>query len=290
MAGAAVALGVAAYYAGGSGASRSPSIAGEKIVGAFDIEKVASVEIGDKVRLAAGDGGWVVTTMQDYPADRSKIADNLMKLQELKAGQVVPGKTLSQKTPVVVKDAEGRELASVTLGERHDNWSFGRYAEYKGKAVLTGESLDAFGDDPKRWCETKIVDEPWISFSKLAEPSLDDATFGFATGVVAKVTIAGDTNATVTVGATVEGGSERYLKIDGKKWVFVVPGYSVEKLLPKPEKPKDDAPAAAPAAEEPAPVEAEPAAPAPVEAEPAAPAAAEAEPAAPAAAPEEPAP
>ena len=290
MAGAAVALGVAAYYAGGSGASRSPSIAGEKIVGAFDIEKVASVEIGDKVRLAAGDGGWVVTTMQDYPADRSKIADNLMKLQELKAGQVVPGKTLSQKTPVVVKDAEGRELASVTLGERHDNWSFGRYAEYKGKAVLTGESLDAFGDDPKRWCETKIVDEPWISFSKLAEPSLDDATFGFATGVVAKVTIAGDTNATVTVGATVEGGSERYLKIDGKKWVFVVPGYSVEKLLPKPEKPKDDAPAAAPAAEEPAPVEAEPAAPAPVEAEPAAPAAAEAEPAAPAAAAEEPAP
>ena len=287
MAGAAVALGVAAYYAGGSGASRSPSIAGEKIVGAFDIEKVASVEIGDKVRLAAGDGGWVVTTMQDYPADKSKIADNLMKLQELKAGQVVPGKTLSQKTPVVVKDAEGRELASVTLGERHDNWSFGRYAEYKGKAVLTGEPLDAFGDDPKRWCETKIVDEPWISFSKLAEPSLDDATFGFATGVVAKVTIAGDTNATVTVGATVEGGSERYLKIDGRKWVFVVPGYSVEKLLPKPEEPKDDAPAAAPAAEEPAPVEAEPAAPEAAEAEPAAPAAA---PAAPAAAEEEPAP
>ena len=277
MAGAAVALGVAAYYAGGSGASRSPSIAGEKIVGAFDIEKVASVEIGDKVRLAAGDGGWVVTTMQDYPADKSKIADNLMKLQELKAGQVVPGKTLSQKTPVVVKDAEGRELASVTLGERHDNWSFGRYAEYKGKAVLTGESLDAFGDDPKRWCETKIVDEPWINFSKLAEPSLDDATFGFATGVVAKVTIAGDTNATVTVGATVEGGSERYLKIDGRKWVFVVPGYSVEKLLPKPE---EEPAAAEPAAAEP--VVAEPA-----EAEPAAPAAA---PAAPAAAEEEPAP
>jgi len=271
LVGAAVALGATAYFMGGGDKGRAPSLTGERIVGDFDVEKVESIEIGDKVRLAAGDGGWVVSTMQDYPADRSKIAENLLKLQELKVGQVVPGKTLSEKLPVVVRDAGGKELASVTLGERHEKWGYGRYAEYKGKAVLTGEPLDAFGDDPKRWVETKIVDEPWISFTRLADPGLDEATLGFATGVVAKVTIAGDTNCVATVGATVEGGSDRYLKIDGKKWVFVVPSYSVEKLLPKPpaeEEPKPEgnaagesgetadaaaAPAEPAAAEEPAP-------------------------------------
>lgn len=270
LAAVAVVLGLAAYFTGGGGANRAPSLVGARIVGDFDVEKVASVEVGDKVKLAAGDGGWTVTTMQDYPADRAKIAENLMKLQELKVGQVVRGKKLAEKTPVVVRDASGGELASVTLGERHEKWGYGRYVEYKGEAVLTGESLDAFGDDPKRWCETKIVDEPWISFSSLADPSLDEETLGFATGVVAKVTIAGDTNRVATVGNTVKGGTDRYLKLDGLKWVFVVPSYSVDKLLPKPEpeekpEPAAEAPAEAPAAEEappPAPAAAEAPAPA----------------------------
>jgi len=269
LAAVAVVLGLAAYFTGGGGANRAPSLVGARIVGDFDVEKVASVEVGDKVKLAAGDGGWTVTTMQDYPADRAKIAENLMKLQELKVGQVVRGKKLAEKTPVVVRDASGGELASVTLGERHEKWGYGRYVEYKGEAVLTGESLDAFGDDPKRWCETKIVDEPWISFSSLADPSLDEETLGFATGVVAKVTIAGDTNRVATVGNTVKGGTDRYLKLDGLKWVFVVPSYSVDKLLPKPEpeekpEPAAEAPAEAPAAgEAPAPAPAAAEAPAP---------------------------
>lgn len=269
LAAVAVVLGLAAYFTGGGGANRAPSLVGARIVGDFDVEKVASVEVGDKVKLAAGDGGWTVTTMQDYPADRAKIAENLMKLQELKVGQVVRGKKLAEKTPVVVRDASGGELASVMLGERHEKWGYGRYVEYKGEAVLTGESLDAFGDDPKRWCETKIVDEPWISFSSLADPSLDEETLGFATGVVAKVTIAGDTNRVATVGNTVKGGTDRYLKLDGLKWVFVVPSYSVDKLLPKPEpeekpEPAAEAPAEAPAAEEaPAPAPAAAEAPAP---------------------------
>jgi len=279
LAAVAVVLGLAAYFTGGGGANRAPSLVGSRIVGDFDVEKVNSIEIGDKVKLVSGEGGWTVATMQDYPADRAKIAENLMKLQELKVGQIVRGKKLSEKTPVVIRDASGGELVSVTLGERHEKWGYGRYVEYKGEAVLTGESLDAFGDDPKRWCETKIVDEPWISFSSLADPSLDEETLGFATGVVAKVTIAGDTNRVATVGNTVKDGTDRYLKIDGLKWVFVVPSYSVEKLLPKPAEPEDksepaaetpvtstEAPAEAPVAEVPAPapaVEAPAPAPAP---------------------------
>ncbi|MGN0854703.1 MAG: DUF4340 domain-containing protein [Kiritimatiellia bacterium] len=250
-------LGGAAYLTGGNGKAKSPKLNGEKLVGAFDVSSAASIDIGDKVKLAAGDAGWTIATMQDYPADRAKIAENLMKLQELKVGQVARGRQLAAPLKVAVRDAAGKDLAALTLGERHEKWGMGRYATYKGETVLVGETLDAFGDDPKAWCSTKIVDTPWISFKELADPALTEAELGFATGVVAKVTIAGDTNRVATVGATVKDGTDRYLKIDGLKWTFIVPSYSVESLLPKPE-PKDE-PKEEPATEE-APAAAEPAA------------------------------
>lgn len=234
---AAAGLGAGAYFAG-RGGSAAPAIEGEKIVGNFAIDKVAKIDIGGKVVLEAGDDGWKIQTMQGYPADRSKIAENLMKLQELKVGQVVRGKKLSEKTPVSVTAADGSTLANVVLGERHEKWNYGRYVEYKGLAVLTGESLDMFGTDSKRWCDTKIVDDPWISFNSLAEPGLDDSVLGFATGVVAKVTVAGDTNRTITVGNKVGSGTDRYVKLDGSKWVYIVSSYSVDKFLPK-DKPEE---------------------------------------------------
>lgn len=236
----------AAYLTRGTDKHRAPRLNGEKLVGAFDVSAAATIDIGGKVKLAAGDQGWTIATLQDYPADRTKIAENLMKLQELKVGQVARGRKLSEPLKVAVKDAAGKDLAALTLGERHEKWGMGRYAEYKNETVLVGDTLDAFGDDPKAWCDTKIVDTPWISFKELADPALTEAELGFATGVVAKVTIAGDTNRVATVGATVKGGNDRYLKVDGLKWTFVVPSYSVESLLPKPE-PKEEPKAEAPA-------------------------------------------
>ena len=49
LAGAAVALGIAAYMTGDGGKNRVNAMVGEKIVGSFDIEKVDKIEIGDKV-------------------------------------------------------------------------------------------------------------------------------------------------------------------------------------------------------------------------------------------------
>lgn len=236
--GAAVVLGGAAWFVNGGSKSSAPKLNGRKVLPPFDMGEVASIDVGGKVRLVAGDGGWTVATMQDYPADRAKIVENLMKLTELKVGQVVRGKTISERTAVELRDASGKSLASLALGERHEKWGFGRYAEFDGSTVLVSDTLDAFGDDPKRWVETKIVDEPWISFKELADPALTEAELGFATGVVATVTVAGDTNRTVTVGNVVKSSTDRYLKLDGVKWVFVVPSYSVEKFLPKP--PKDE--------------------------------------------------
>ena len=115
------------------------------------------------------------------------------------------------------------------------------------------DSLDAFGTDGKSWVETKIVDTPWISFNDIAE-GVSEEDLGFATGVVAKVTIAGDTNRVATIGNKVKDGNDRYLKLDNSDWVYIVSGYSVDSLLPKPpkeEEKKDEAKSEEPKAEEP---------------------------------------
>ena len=237
LGGVAAVLVAAGYFAGGKRAAKVPQLNGSKLVAAFDVASVGSLEIGDRVKLVAGDAGWTVATYQDYPADRARITENLMKLLDLKVGQVIRGKTVeeAEKVPVKVRDATGQELASLTLGPRHERWGFGRYAEFKGQTVLVGDSLDAFGEDAKSWCETRIVDEPRICFKELAAPDLSEEVLGFTTGVVAKVTINCDTNCTVTVGNVVPGGSDRYLKVEGRKWTFILPDYAVKSLLPQPE-------------------------------------------------------
>lgn len=217
-----------------SRSSRPAAATGERIVGDFDLAAVSRVEIGTNTILSATAGGWVVETMQNYPADKSKIAGALMQLQDLKAEQIVRGRTLAEKTVVRGRDAAGNDLFSVTLGERHANWNFGRYVEYKGAAVLTGAPLDMFDDAQTVWCDTKIIDDPWVSFNILADKNTADDITGFSTGVTARVTIGGNTNRTATVGTTAKDGSGRYLKLDGQDWIYIVPEYSVEKLLPKP--------------------------------------------------------
>ena len=241
LAAVAVVLGGAAYFLNGGAKSSSPKLNGKAVLPDLDASAVAKIEVGDKLVLAAGDKGWTVETYHGYPASREKIAENLLKLGELKVGQVVRGKKLDATTPVVLKDAAGKELAKLELGPRHEKWGHGRYAKFDGASVLVSDSLDAFGDDPKQWIETKVVDEPWISFNEIADAKLTEADFGFKTGVVAKVTVGSDTNCTITIGNAVKGGSDRYMRIKGQDWTYVVPSYSVDKFLPKPPpEPKKD--------------------------------------------------
>ena len=246
----AVVLGGAAYFLNGGAKVSAPKLNGKAVVPGLDASQVAKIEIGTKLALAAGDKGWMVETLNGYPADREKIVENLLKLRELKVGQVVRGKTLDATTSVVLKDAAGKELAKLELGPKHEKWGHGRYAKFEGESVLVSDSLDAFEGDAKQWIETKVVDDPWISFNEIADAKLTEADFGFKTGVVAKVTVGSDTNRTITIGNVVKGGSDRYMKIAGQNWTYIVPSYSVDKFLPKPPpepkkpEPKKEAPKA----------------------------------------------
>ena len=240
--GAAVVLGGAALCLSSGSRPSGPALNGKAVFPGLAISEVARIELGGKLALSGGEGGWKVETYHNYPADHSKLAENLIKLSELKVGQVARGVKIDSPDVLSLKDSSGKVLASLPLGERHAKWGHGRYATFSGETVLVSDSLDAFCSDGKSWVETKIVDTPWISFSDIAE-GVSEEELGFATGVVAKVTIAGDTNRVATIGNKVKDGSDRYFRLDNSDWVFVVPEYSVDKLLPKPppEEKKDEA-------------------------------------------------
>lgn len=244
LGGVAVALVAIAAVMNSGSKPTSSKLNGRKLIAELDVGQVARIEAGDRLKLAAGDKGWVIESYFGYPADHKKIVENLLKLTELKVGQTARGQKIEKPVPVKLVDAKGGELASLELGEKHSKWGHGRYAKFEGETVLVTDTLDAFDGDAKSWCETKIVDEPWISFNEVMDPAADAAKYGFATGVTAKVTIAGDTNRVITVGNAVKEGGDRYVKLDGADWVYTVSSYSVDKFLPKPPEPKKEEPKA----------------------------------------------
>ena len=156
----AVVLGGAAYVLNSGSKGTAPKLNGKAVAAGLKLADVARIEIGDKLKLAAGDKGWTVETLNGYPADREKIAENLLKLADLKVGQLVRGKKLEKTTVVVLKDAAGKELVNLPLGEKHAKWGHGRYATFAGETVLVSDQLDAFEGDVKQWCNVRIASIP----------------------------------------------------------------------------------------------------------------------------------
>ena len=183
---AAVVLGGAAYMCGSGRKIKAASVNGKSVLEKFDVADVAKLEIGGakKLTLAATDKGWAVETLFGYPADVTKIRENLLKLADLKVGQVAPGIKLDKPIAVSVKDAKGKELAKATLGDQHRSkpkgeaamygggYPDGRYVKFGEKVVLVKDSLDAFDGDFKKWIDARIC----------AVPSADVKAVSFAKG------------------------------------------------------------------------------------------------------------
>ena len=172
LAAVAAVLGGAAYFTTAGKKMKSPSLVGKQVLPAFDASAVARIDIGGAkpLALAATDKGWVVETLHSYPADVTKIRENILKLQELKVGQVANGRTIASPAKVALKDASGKELASVEIGDTHTGkprgqmaqfggggYPDGRYLQFDGKVVLVKDTLDAFDGDPKKWTDTRIA-------------------------------------------------------------------------------------------------------------------------------------
>ena len=166
---AAALLGAAFLLKGRS--QKTPNLVGRKILPAFKIADVSRVEIAGPKSLAlvGGESGWTVDALHGYPADAAKIRDALLKLPDLKAGQPASDISNAVPTTVVLKDAAGKELAKLTMGEQHRSaprgemaqfggggYPDGRYVTLDGTTVVVNDALDAFDGDPKKWVDTKI--------------------------------------------------------------------------------------------------------------------------------------
>ena len=173
LAAAAAVLGGAAYFCNSGRKIKSSNLNGKPVLPAFDVSEVAKVDVGGKVTLAATDGGWVIDSLYGYPADVTKIRENLLKLKDLTVGQTARGQKIESGTKVDLKNAKGAVLASVTLGEQHmskprgqaaqfggGGYPDGRYVKFGDGVVLVKDSLDAFDGDPKKWCESRICSVP----------------------------------------------------------------------------------------------------------------------------------
>ncbi|MBR3925059.1 MAG: DUF4340 domain-containing protein, partial [Kiritimatiellae bacterium] len=175
LAAAAAVLGGAAYYCNSGRKIKSSNLNGKPVLAAFDVSEVAKVEVGGskKLTLAATDGGWVIDSLYGYPADVTKIRENLLKLKDLTVGQTARGRKIENGTLVELKDAKGKVLASATLGEQHmskprgqaaqfggGGYPDGRYMKFGDGVVLVKDALEAFDGDPKKWCEGRICSVP----------------------------------------------------------------------------------------------------------------------------------
>lgn len=170
--GVAVVLGGAAYFLQRGSRPAAAKLNGKAILPGLRVADVARIEIGDKLTLAASADGWKVESLHGYPADREKIAENLMKLAELKVGQVAHGRKLGAESQVALKDASGKALATLTLGDKHTKkatgqaamygggYPDGRYVAFDGETVLVKDTLDAFDGEVRQWCNTRIASIP----------------------------------------------------------------------------------------------------------------------------------
>ena len=155
--GVAVVLGGAAYFMQRGSRPAAAKLNGKAILPGLRVADVARVEAG-KLTLAASADGWKVESLHGYPADREKIAENLMKLAELKVGQVARGRKLGAETKVALKDASGKELATLALGDKHMKKPTGQAAMYGG-GYPDGRYV-AFDGEVRSWCNTRIASIP----------------------------------------------------------------------------------------------------------------------------------
>ncbi|MGN0852931.1 MAG: DUF4340 domain-containing protein [Kiritimatiellia bacterium] len=167
----AVVLGGVACWLSAGKRMKAPSMVGRRVLPAFELADVSRVDIAGakKVTLVASDAGWKIDSLYGYPADVTKIRENLLKLQELKVGQVANGRTIGTPTTIELKKGDA-PVAKLVMGEAHlsrpkgqaaqfggGGYPDGRYVQYQDKTVLVKETLDAFDGDPRKWTDTRIA-------------------------------------------------------------------------------------------------------------------------------------
>ena len=182
------------------------AVAGQKLLGEFDVNAVAQLAIKqgtNELLLAKKDDVWRVAQRNDYPANFGEISAFLLKLKDLKIVQTeqvgasqLPRLELAASgtnVPTVVefRDASGKAFKALTLGKKHmrggqgspmdemggdGGYPDGRYVQVSGmtdSVALISDALADVAPDAGHWLSK--------TFFKVEKPKSVAVTFAEAT-------------------------------------------------------------------------------------------------------------
>ena len=137
----------------------------------FNQEQVATIEIiadGETTTLSKQNDDWVVTSMDNYPADSEGISELLLKIAEFKNTQLVSNNPEKQaefevdSTGVEAKlmDANGTLLAHLFVGKTTPGFlsSYVRAADTNEVYVAQGYLQSVFNKGDRTWKDRTIFD------------------------------------------------------------------------------------------------------------------------------------
>ena len=182
---AAVLAGVAFWTQRGKG-TVTPDVLGKDVLPELPVNDVAKIVVETRdatTTVARVEGTWVASSKYNYPAAFDKVRGALMKLSELKVGQLArlndeqrsklkinPPAGDNGGTLLSLYDGSGKSLASLLMGETHERKSqggpqqFGGFPDGRfvstdnGKTVyLVDETLSEVSSTTKDWLETDLL-------------------------------------------------------------------------------------------------------------------------------------
>ena len=137
----------------------------------FNKEQIATIEIiaeGETTRLSKQNDDWVVTSMDNYPADNEGISELLSKVAEFKNTQLVSNNPEKQaefevdSTGVEAKlmDANGTPVAHLFVGKTTPGFlsSYVRAANSNDVHVAQGYLQSVFNKGDRTWKDRTIFD------------------------------------------------------------------------------------------------------------------------------------
>jgi len=155
---------------------------GAKLLADLPVNQVAAVIIADgesRTTLEKGAAVWQVAERSGYPADFEALRDTVVRLSRLKIGRSFPGSAeslarLSLLAPsgsnasargqqIILKDASGKILADLILGQTRSAENGGSGGQYLKKAdgdtvYLVDAAFRFLKTAPAEWLEKEILD------------------------------------------------------------------------------------------------------------------------------------
>lgn len=174
----------------------TPGVLGKKLMPDLpvnDIERIVVRTAQSTAEVARAEGGWVIPSRYGYPADFTKLRGALLKLSELKIGQVLrvtdaqrkalgilpPGSTNAAGTTVDLLGAGGRKIASLLIGAEHtrkapQGMGYGGYPDGQyvspdgGKSVyLVSQTLEDLASGERDWMDAEIMNVRGADIEKI---------------------------------------------------------------------------------------------------------------------------